>query len=82
MAENKKKTSQKIASIAGQVLQDENASAIQRSLAASALAQAASGKQTGADMEAKASAALKSIRSSELTKELAASVLVQSNKER
>ncbi|PIN66191.1 hypothetical protein CKQ90_01565 [Klebsiella pneumoniae] len=38
--------------------------------------------QTGADMEAKASAALKNPRSSDITKTLAGSVVSQSNKKR
>lgn len=82
MGRNKKKTSPKVASIAGQVLQDGNASAIQKRLAASALSQVLSGRQTGAALEAEASAALKSPKYNALTKELAGTVVAQANKER
>lgn len=82
MSENKKRTSKEVASNAAQVLQNPEASAIQKRFAASALSQAVSGKQTGADLEAEASAALRSSKYNETTKELAASVLAQSNKGR
>lgn len=82
MGENKKRTSKKVASTAGQVLQNENASAIQKRLAASALSQAIPGRQTGADLEAEASAALKSPKYNATTKELAGTVVAQANKER
>ena len=58
MGVNKKKTSPKVASTAGQVLQSDDASAIQKRLAASALSQAIPGRQTGAELEAEAAAAL------------------------
>jgi hypothetical protein len=79
---NSKQTSQDVASLAAQTLRDPNASAIAKSLAASALAQASSGKQTGADMEAKAAKALQSDKYSKATKTLAGSVVSQSDKKR
>ncbi|EAQ4920005.1 hypothetical protein FCJ32_21600, partial [Salmonella enterica] len=63
-------------------LTDPNASAIQKSLAGSALSQRGTSNQTSGKMEHKASSALDNPRSSELTKQLAASVLAQSNKGR
>jgi hypothetical protein len=82
MSRNTKKTSAEIASQAGEVLADPNASAIAKSLAASALAQSNTGKQTGAEMEDKASMVLQSTKYSDATKSLAGSVLSQSNKKR
>ena len=58
------------------------ASKTAKSLAASALSQSSTKKQTGANMETKASNVLKSNKYSDKTKSLAASVLSQSNKER
>ena len=55
---------------------------IAKSLAASALAQRGVGKQTGAEMEDKAARVLASDRYSDDTRQLAASVLAQANKER
>lgn len=46
------------------------------------MSQTAAGKQTGADMEGFASKVLQSNKYSQDTKELAASVLFQSNKKR
>ncbi|QIZ46815.1 hypothetical protein [Dickeya zeae] len=82
MSTNNKQTSDKIASVAAQTLNDPNASAIQRSLAGSALSQTGSSNQTSGEMERKASSALDNPRSSKLTKQLAGSVLSQSNKGR
>lgn len=82
MAKNTKQTSSKVASTAGKTLNDPNASAIQRRLAASALAQHGTSSQTSGEMERVASKALDNTRSSELTKTLAATVLSQSVKER
>lgn len=79
---NNKHTSATVASLAGKVLQDENASAIQRSLAASALRQAGTRAQTGTGMERKAAVALDNERSANITKTLAGSVVSQSNRER
>ncbi len=82
MAKNTKETSPNIASLASEKLRDPSASQIQKSLAASALAQSNTSKQTGAAMETKASNVLHSDKYSQETKELAASVLSQSNKSR
>ncbi|MDO9213983.1 MAG: hypothetical protein Q7U23_09145 [Methylococcales bacterium] len=82
MAKNTKETSTRVASHAAEILQDPNASKIQKSLAGSALSQSGSSKQTGAEMETKASKVLSSDKYSAETKELAASVLSQSNKSR
>lgn len=82
MSKNTKKTSDKMATLAARTLTDPNASAIAKSLAASALAQSGTDKQTSADMEEKAGKALQSGHYSEKTKSLAASVLSQANKER
>ncbi|MGY3909782.1 hypothetical protein ACW5XW_24475 [Aeromonas piscicola] len=77
---NKKQTSPSVASQAAQVLKDPNASKIQRSLAGSALAQANTGKQPSAAMEAKAGAALQSDKYNDKTKTLAGSIVAQSSK--
>ena len=82
MTKNTKQTSTTVASHAASILQDPNSSQIQKSLAASALAQRDGSKQTGADMETKASKVLSSDKYAQETKELAASLLSQSNKER
>lgn len=82
MAQNPKQTSDDVASRAARILQDANASQIQRSLAGSALAQNGTSKQTGAEMEEIASKALSSDKYNATTKELAASVLSQSNRDR
>lgn len=80
VANNTKQTSKSVASKAAQTLNNPNASAIQKSLAGSALAQSSTNKQTGKAMEAKASAALENPRSADLTKSLAGTVVSQSNK--
>ena len=49
---NKKVSSEEMASLASEVLRDKGASKVQKTLAGSVLSQAASGKETGADMEA------------------------------
>lgn len=82
MSKNTKKTSDKMATLAAETLSNPNASAIAKSLAASALAQSGTDKQTSAQMEEKAGKALQSDKYSEETKSLAASVLSQANKER
>lgn len=82
VANNTKQTSKSVASKAAQTLNNPNASAIQKSLAGSALAQSSKNKQTGKAMEAKASAALDNPRSADLTKSLAGTVVSQSNKKR
>lgn len=80
--ENKKATSEKIASLAAQVLVYKNSSDIAKKLAGSALSQATKGNETGSVMEDIASNVLKSNKYSDTTKSLAASVLSQSNKKR
>lgn len=79
---NSKVSSKKMASNASKVLNAKNSSGIQRSLAASVLSQASSGKMSGKQMEEKASAVLKSNKYSNTTKSLAGSVLSQSDKRR
>jgi len=82
MSKNSKQTSQGVGSLAARTLQDPSASQIQRSLAASALAQRGTGKQTGAEMEDVAARALSSSRSAQDTRTLAASLVSQANKQR
>ncbi|MFD3231710.1 hypothetical protein [Rahnella aceris] len=79
---NSKQTSKAVAAQAAKTLNDPNASAIQRSLAGSALSQSKTGKETGKAMEAKAATALENPRSSALTRQLAGSVVSQSDKNR
>ena len=79
---NNKRSSSKLASDAAKILNDKNASQIQRSLAGGVLSQRDPGKQTGAVMEDKASRVLQSEKYSDTTKSLAASLLSQSNKNR
>ncbi|EKO3779087.1 hypothetical protein P0F39_000579 [Vibrio metschnikovii] len=75
---NTKKTSKSVASKVAKALSDPNASKIQKSLAASAVAQTSSSKQTGKEMQIKASKVLQSDKY--YTKEFSASVLAQSNR--
>lgn len=82
MADNPNKTSPSVASLAGKTLQRDGASKLQKSLAGSALAQAGTGKQTGAALEAKASQALRKPTASDTTHTLAGSVVSQSNRKR
>lgn len=82
MANNSKRTSSRVASTAGKVLGSSSASALQKSLAGSALRQTGSNAQTGASIEARASRALTSSRSAATTKVLAGTVVSQSNKKR
>jgi len=79
---NKKQTTGKVASLAAKTLSDSSSSALQRSLAASALRQTGNSSQTGKEMEAKASRALNNPRSAKTTKTLAATLVSQSNKKR
>lgn len=79
---NNKTTSKKIGTLASSVLKKDNASDIQKSLAASALSQMKPNNQTGMKMENIAAKALSSTKYNETTKSLAASVLAQSNKNR
>jgi hypothetical protein len=82
MASNKKQTSDRIATLAAETLQDPDASKIAKRLAGSALSQSDGSKQTGAKMEDVAARVLSSNKYAEETKELAASVLSQANKAR
>jgi len=79
---NNKKTSKPIASLASEILRDPNSSAIQKTLAGSALSQVNKGNQTGSDMENIASKVLDSNKYNEQTKSLAGSILSQSDKNR
>lgn len=79
---NKKVTSNKVASLAALTLSDPNASKIAKQLAGSALSQKNPSNETGKTMETKASNVLKSDKYNDSTKELAASILSQANKER
>lgn len=82
MGTNKKVTSERISSLASQILNDDNSSKTAKTLAGSALSQAEKGKQTGSKVEDLASKVLQSPKYSDKTKSLAGSVLSQSNKER
>ncbi|WP_066736124.1 hypothetical protein [Cupriavidus sp. D384] len=82
MATNSKRTSPQVASTAGKTLGGSSSSALQKSLAGSALRQSGTTAQTGANTESKASKALDNPRSSPLTKTLAGTVVAQSNKKR
>lgn len=82
MARNTKQTSTRVAKLAAETLQDSQASRVAKSLAASALSQRSGGKQTGPQMEDVAARVLASRRSADDTKELAALVLAQANKQR
>lgn len=73
-----KKTSKPIAKEASKVLRDPNASKIQKSLAASALAQSNTSKKTSKKMETVASNVSRSKKYSQKTKSLSGSVLSQS----
>ncbi|MBE7004741.1 MAG: hypothetical protein E7425_10785 [Ruminococcaceae bacterium] len=79
---NNKRSSKNLASTAAKILNNDNASKIQRSLAGGVLSQRNPNKQTGADMESKASKVLSSEKYSDTTKSLAASLVSQSNRER
>jgi hypothetical protein len=82
MATNSKQTTPRVATLAAKTLQSPNASAVQRSLAGSALRQAGTPAQTGAKTETRASAALGNPRASTTTQTLAGSVVSQSNRKR
>lgn len=79
---NNKKTSDKVASLAGKILNDPNASQIQKVLAGSVLSQVNPKHQTGAKLEDVAADVLNSSKYNDITKSLAGSVLSQSNKNR
>lgn len=75
---NKKSSKQK-SSDAAKILANPSSSEIQKSLAASVLAQSRTNKETSEEMEKIASDVLRSDKYSETTKSLAWSVLSQSN---
>ena len=79
---NKKISGKRIATDASDIMRSKGSSQVQKSLAASVLAQRNSGYMTGKEMETKASMVLKSNKYSDKTKNLAASVLSQSDKSR
>ncbi|MCI5180826.1 MAG: hypothetical protein D3911_16200 [Candidatus Electrothrix sp. AW3_4] len=79
---NTKQSSSDLASLASKTLQDNQASATQKSLAASVLSQSNTPKQTGSALEGLASTVLQSSKYNNTTKTLAGSVLSQSNKKR
>jgi hypothetical protein len=82
MAVNSKQTSPRVASVAAKTLQSNTSSAVQRSLAGSALRQAGASAQTGGRTEERASRALDNPRSSAVTRTLAGSVVSQANRKR
>jgi hypothetical protein len=82
MSKNEKHTSPSVATVASEVLRDQNASEIARSLAASALAQVQKGSETSPEMAARAARALEDGRSSETTKRIAATVVSQAHGKR
>lgn len=82
MTANTKQTSKPVATLAAHVLHDSKASALDKSLAASALSQSHSAKQTGAKMEHKASLVLHDPKASHDAKTLAGSVVAQATKDR
>lgn len=82
MSKNSKQTSPHVASVAGKALGSSSSSAVQRSLAGSALRQAGSSAQTGTQTESRASRALDNPNSAPVTKTLAGSVVSQSNRRR
>jgi len=71
MPKNNKQTSDKIAKLAAEVLNDNNSSQIQKELAGSALSQKVKKNQTGSEMEEIAAKVLKSKKYNKTTKKLA-----------
>ena len=82
MVSNRISTSSNVASLAAKTVFSSGSSKIARQLAGSALSQSGTNRQTGAELERKASKVLRSDHYSTDTKTLAASVLAQSNKGR
>jgi hypothetical protein len=82
MSVNTKQTSKTVATLASHTLHDPNASAIEKSMAASALSQSHTPRQTGAEMEHTAGQVLHDDKSSKEDKTLAGSLVSQANKER
>lgn len=75
---NDKQTSEDIASLASDVMNDDNATADEKSLAGSALSQSNTSKGTTGDVASLASEILRNPNSSPKGKKLAGSVLSQS----
>lgn len=82
MSRNLNQSSPELANLAASTMNNPRSSQTARQLAASVLAQAMYGKQTGVELQALASRVLQSHRFSMDTKSLAASVLSQSTKDR
>lgn len=82
MPSSTKHTSAKMAKMAAETLRDPNASAEEKSIAGSALAQVAAEKETGANVEKKAAKVLHDPKASKKAKSMAASVVSQSSKEK
>lgn len=82
MSKNTKQMSTRIGRLASETLQSGSASQVAKSLAASALSQRSGDRQAGATMEDTAARVLASDRYAKDTKELAAPVLSQANKQR
>jgi len=82
MVKNLKQTSENIASLASSVLNDKTASRIAKKLAASALTQRSSTKESGKELEQIAHKVMNGKRYAQRTRTLAASVLAQANKPR
>lgn len=82
MAVNSKQTSPRVATVASKTLRSPASSAVQKSLAGSALRQAGTPAQTGAKIETTASRTLDNPRSSRVAQTLAGSVVSQSNRKR
>ena len=82
MSKNSKQTSPNVATVAGKTLGSSSSSTVQKSLAGSALRQAGSPAQTGAQTEGRASRALDNPKSAPVTKTLAGSVVSQANRRR
>jgi hypothetical protein len=80
MSKNSNRTGAEVTRLASSTLRSAAASAADKSLAASALAQSRTQKSTGKAMETKASAVLKDKSASKASKTLAASLLSQSNR--
>jgi hypothetical protein len=74
------RTSPSVATQASHVLNSSSASAVQRSLAGSALSQSGTAKRTSPELASTAAKALESPRSSAQTRDLAGSVLEQRRK--
>lgn len=82
MSKNVKQTSGSVASQAGKVLRDPAASSRAKAIAASALSQHKTTKETGKAIERTAASMLASKKTSSEVKKVAASVTAQSNKKR